>query len=130
MDGDIPSPSEVIDAATDPIEEVASVTLGTISGALHELAEAIRIQTDVHTGNRDALGRIEANLADVVNRITSAAEDVADAVTDTAGNAVEIAADAPVAGAEGIEAVVEDASAPPSRKPRGMLGRTRNGRRR
>ena len=126
---DLGNPSDVIESVTEPVAEAVEVVGDAAQNAIAELAAAIRINTDVATGNRDALGRIESNMAEILNRFTQTVEAAADAAVETVEDAVEVAADAPVAGAEMVEAVVEDASAPPKRKPRGMLGRSRRGRR-
>lgn len=130
MDGDIPAPSEVIDELTDPVTDATGALGDTLQAAIRELSDAVRIQTDMHAGNRDALGRIEGNLAEIVNRLNETVADAADAAIESVEDAAEVAADAPVAGADAVEAVIEEASAAPARKPRGLVGHTRRGKRR
>lgn len=127
---DIPAPSEVVETVTAPVADAVETVGDAAQEAIRELAAAVRINTEVASGNRDALGRIEANITEIVNRFSQTVEAAADAAVETVEDAAEVVADAPVAGAEVVEAVVEDAGSPPKRKPRGVLGRTRRGRRR
>jgi hypothetical protein len=113
---DVPAPSDVLEAITEPARDVTETVADVATDSIHGLAEAVRLQHDDVRRNTDAIGRIEGNLSDLLNRITGLSEQLTASAVETGEEAVEAVTEVPAEAAETIEAVVESAPEPPKRK--------------
>lgn len=141
LENAIDEAGEVAGAITEPVRETAAALGDSMQSAISELAAAVRINTETHAGNRDAIGRIEAQMSDLANKLAAAVDATAGAAVEVVEAAAEVAADIPEAtaeaagavaseGGEVVEAVVDGPSSPPTRKTRGMIGSMKRNKRR
>lgn len=120
---------EALAEVTDPARDAAANLTDTLTASIKDLTDATRINSETATGNRDAINRIENNLAALHNMVTDLAGKTGETAVEGAGTVADTAITAPEAATDGIEAVVEAPIAAPKSKRRGMLGGMKKGRR-
>lgn len=117
---------DAAEAVTEPITETVDVVEESAVDTISELSNAFHLQSERMDAQQSALGRIEGNVVDIMNRINETLSTVAAASVETAADVAEAAAVIPEAAAETVEATVESVSEPPKSSRRRKLGRGRS----